>query len=59
MAVDVDQKTRLERYAELAVRVGANVQEGQLVVVVGLVEEGHACSGCCPRLAPRTSRRPV
>ena len=38
MAVDVDQKTRLERYAELAVRVGANVQEGQLVVVVGLVE---------------------
>ena len=29
---------RLERYAELAVRVGANVQEGQLVTVVGQVE---------------------
>jgi aminopeptidase len=30
--------SRLERYAELAVRVGANVQEGQLVEVRGLVE---------------------
>jgi aminopeptidase len=30
--------SRLERYAELAVRVGANVQEGQLVDVWGLVE---------------------
>jgi aminopeptidase len=29
---------RLERYAELAVRVGANVQEGQLVAINGLVE---------------------
>ena len=29
---------RLERYAELAIRVGANVQPGQLVNVVGLVE---------------------
>ena len=29
---------RLRRYAELAVRVGANVQEGQDVVVTGLVE---------------------
>jgi aminopeptidase len=29
---------RLRRYAELAVRVGANVQEGQDVVVMGLVE---------------------
>lgn len=38
MAVDVDTKTRLERYAELAVRVGANVEEGQLVTVGGLVE---------------------
>jgi aminopeptidase len=28
----------MERYAELAVRVGANVEEGQLVVVAGLVE---------------------
>jgi aminopeptidase len=38
VAVDVDQKTRLERYAELAVRVGANVEEGQIVAVGGLVE---------------------
>ena len=29
---------RLERYAELAVRVGANVQPGQTAVVFGLVE---------------------
>lgn len=29
---------RLERYADLAVRVGANVQPGQDVVVLGLVE---------------------
>jgi aminopeptidase len=29
---------RLERYAELAVRVGANVQPGQEVYVHGLVE---------------------
>ena len=41
MAVDVGQKTRLERYAELAVRVGANVEEGQLVIVAGLVEHGE------------------
>jgi aminopeptidase len=38
MAVDVEQKTRLERYAELAVRVGANVEEGQIVAISGLVE---------------------
>ncbi|HEY6962949.1 MAG TPA: aminopeptidase [Gaiellaceae bacterium] len=31
-------KTRLERYAELAVQVGANVQPGQLVDVVARVE---------------------
>jgi aminopeptidase len=30
--------TRLRRYAELAVRVGANVQPGQLVDVIGAVE---------------------
>src|SRR5262245_21339890 len=29
---------RLTRYAELAVRAGANVEEGQLVAVTGLVE---------------------
>jgi aminopeptidase len=32
---------RLERYAELAVRVGANVQEGQEVFVEGLVEHAE------------------
>src|SRR5262249_35643495 len=32
------EKTREERYAELAVRVGANVQPGQLVDVVARVE---------------------
>jgi aminopeptidase len=32
---------RLERYAELAVRVGANVQPGQDVVVNGLVEHAE------------------
>ena len=30
----LDRVTRLHRYAELAVRVGANVQPGQLVDVV-------------------------
>ena len=29
---------RLKRYAELAVRVGSNVQPGQLVEVIGRVE---------------------
>jgi aminopeptidase len=32
---------RLERYAELAVRVGANVQEGQEVFINGLVEHAE------------------
>ena len=32
---------RLDRYAELAVRVGANVQEGQQVFVHGLVEHAE------------------
>jgi aminopeptidase len=32
---------RLERYAELAVRVGANIQEGQEVLVGGLVEHAE------------------
>jgi aminopeptidase len=31
-------KTRLERYADLAVRVGAKVEPGQIVAVSGLVE---------------------
>jgi aminopeptidase len=34
----VSPEERLERYAELAVRVGANVQPGQEVVVMCLVE---------------------
>lgn len=34
----VDAEERLDRYAELIVRVGANVEEGQPVVVLGLVE---------------------
>jgi len=34
----VDEAQRLQRLAELAVRVGANVQPGQLVVVAGNVE---------------------
>ena len=38
MAVDVEKKTRLERYAELAVRVGANVEEGQILTVGALIE---------------------
>jgi aminopeptidase len=38
MAVELEKKTRLERYAELAVRVGANVAPDQIVVVNGMVE---------------------
>ena len=34
----MDAETRLERYAELAVRVGANVAPGQLVLVTAQVE---------------------
>jgi len=37
-ATGVDTATRLQRYAELAVRVGANVQPGQLVDVISYVE---------------------
>jgi aminopeptidase len=37
-ATGVDTQTRIERYAELAVRVGANVQPGQLVDVIARVE---------------------
>jgi aminopeptidase len=36
MAVELDE--RLERYADLAVRVGANIEEGQLVFVGGRIE---------------------
>src|SRR4051794_2195222 len=36
MPVEPDE--RLDRYAELAVRVGANVEEGQNVFIQGLVE---------------------
>jgi len=42
MAVDVETdvkaKNRLERYAELAVRVGANVEEGQTVFINAQIE---------------------
>ena len=34
----LDQAARIERYAELAVQVGANVQPGQLVEVLARVE---------------------
>ena len=37
-ATGVTHEARLERYAELAVRVGANVQPGQLVEVIARVE---------------------
>ncbi len=37
-AVGLTHEARLARYAELAVRVGANVQPGQLVDVIGRVE---------------------
>jgi leucyl aminopeptidase (aminopeptidase T) len=37
---------RLERYAELAVRVGANVQPGQEVFVHGLVEHVDFVRAC-------------
>lgn len=46
MAVDVAEKTRLEKLAELAVRVGANVEEGQIVVVSGLVEHAPLVRAC-------------
>jgi aminopeptidase len=36
MAVELDE--RLERYAELAVRVGANVEDGQNVFVLTQIE---------------------
>jgi aminopeptidase len=39
----VTPRERLERYAELAVHVGANVQPGQVVVVIGRIE--HAPLG--------------
>ncbi len=38
MAAGVKHDERLERYAELTVRVGANVQEGQEVFIQALVE---------------------
>jgi aminopeptidase len=47
---------RLERYAELAVRVGANVQPGQLVDIAGLVEHAplvRALARACYRVGAR------
>ncbi len=46
MAVDVAEKTRLEKLAELAVRVGSNVEEGQIVVVAGMVEHVPLVRAC-------------
>jgi aminopeptidase len=46
MAVDVAEKTRVEKLAELAVRVGANVEEGQIVVVAGMVEHAPLVRAC-------------
>ena len=49
---------RLRRYAELAVRVGANVQEGQDVIVTGLVEHveiARAIAREAYRAGPSTS----
>ena len=40
-AAGLAEAKRLERYAELAVRVGANVQPGQLVDVVAGVEHAE------------------
>jgi aminopeptidase len=37
-ATGLTHEQRLKRYAELAVRVGANVQPGQLVDVIANVE---------------------
>ena len=39
--LNLDADERLRRYAELAVRIGANVQPGQEVVVTGLVEHAE------------------
>ena len=41
MAVDVEAKTRLDRYAELAIRVGANLEEGQIVAIGGALEHAE------------------
>ena len=52
MAVELDE--RLERYADLAVRVGANVQPGQTVFIGDLrasTRRSHARSRA-PRIAP-------
>jgi aminopeptidase len=40
-AAGLTHEARVARYAELAVRVGANVQPGQLVEVIGRVEHAH------------------
>jgi aminopeptidase len=46
VAVDVAERTRLEKLAELAVRVGSNVEEGQIVVVAGMVEHAPLVRAC-------------
>jgi aminopeptidase len=49
---------RLDRYADLAVRVGANVQQGQDVVVICLVEHVHVARAIA-RAAYRAGARHV
>ena len=51
-------EARLDRYAELVVQVGANVQPGQLVEVIARVEHAHvarAVTRAAYERAPRTS----
>ena len=52
-ATGLSQETRLRRYAELVVRVGANVQPGQLVDVVADID--HARRVARGRARPRTA----
>jgi leucyl aminopeptidase (aminopeptidase T) len=65
----MDEAERLTRLAELAVRIGANVQPGQLVVVNGMVENAplmreiaraayRALSASRPAIATCTSYAP-
>ena len=51
-----DPDERLERYAELIVRVGANVQPGQQVYVIGERRARAARAGARPRRRTRPAR---
>ncbi len=54
----LDAAARIERYAELAVQVGANVQPGQLVEVLGRVEHAEVARAVA-RAAYRAGARYV